>query len=355
MEDRYEILGKIAQGGLGSVYRARDLRMSRDVAIKRILINPQDAAATEEATRQLIKEAGALASLQHPNIVTVYDVEKDSDGPFVVMELLTGQTLEEIVSNGSMTWQDFHPLAMQSLEALIAAQELHLVHRDIKPGNIMICWLPSGKFQVKVVDFGLAKLSSKPSLQTIDQSDGVFGSIHFMGPEQFERIPIDQRVDLYAIGCVYYYALTGIYPFGGETAAEVMASHLQHDVTPIQEVREGIPLWACNWIMWLINRHPADRPASAAEALEVFIANDRAYQTPELSTGQAAPTTPSPEPRRPKLLIPGAPPEIIEPPKPAAHTKTASAPKELRPPATKSIPPLQAPMPPAPTEAPTPP
>ena len=90
MEDRYEILGKIAQGGLGSVYRARDLRMSRDVAIKRILINPQDAAATEEATRQLIKEAGALASLQHPNIVTVYDVDKDSDGPFVVMELLTG-------------------------------------------------------------------------------------------------------------------------------------------------------------------------------------------------------------------------------------------------------------------------
>jgi serine/threonine protein kinase len=340
MEDRYEIIGKIAQGGLGFVYKARDLRMSRDVAIKRILTNPDDSSVTDEATRQLIKEASALASLQHPNIVTVYDVGKDADGPFVVMELLTGQTLEETVSEGSMTWEDFRPLAMQSLEALIAAQELHIVHRDIKPGNIMINWLPSGKFQVKVVDFGLAKLSSKPSLQTIDQSDGVFGSIYFMGPEQFERIPIDQRLDIYAIGCVFYYALTGNYPFDGDTAVEVMASHLQHHVTPIQEVRAGIPLWACNWIMWLINRQPGDRPTSAREALEIFVDNDSAYYAPELSTGEPTPTAPTIESRRAKLFIPGAAPEVAEEPKPAVNTKTASAPKPLRPPGTKSVPPL---------------
>ncbi len=339
MEDRYEIIGKIAQGGLGSVYKARDLRMSRDVAIKRILTNPDDSSVTEEATRQLIKEASALASIQHPNIVTVYDVGKDADGPFVVMELLTGQTLEEIVSEGSMTWEDFRTLALQSLEALICAQELHIVHRDIKPGNIMINWLPSRKFQVKVVDFGLAKLSSKPSLQTIDQSDGVFGSIYFMGPEQFERIPIDQRVDIYAIGCVYYYALTGNYPFDGDTAVEVMASHLQHHVTPIQEVREGIPLWACNWIMWLINRQPGDRPASAREALEIFVDNDAAHYAPELSTG--APTPTAVEPKRPKLFIPGAAPEVIEEPKQTITKKTATTPKALRPPGTKSVPPMQ--------------
>jgi len=183
MDDRYEIRGKIAQGGLGSVYKAHDVRMSRDVAIKRILTNVGDSSITDEATRQLIKEASALASLQHPNIVTIYDVGKDAEGPFVVMEFLTGQTLEEIITHASFTWDDFRQLAMQSLEALIAAQELHIVHRDIKPGNIMLTWLPSGKFQVKVVDFGLAKLSTKPSLQTIDQTDGVFGSIYFMGPE----------------------------------------------------------------------------------------------------------------------------------------------------------------------------
>lgn len=335
MEDRYEIKGKIAQGGLGSVYKAHDVRMSRDVAIKRIITNIGDTSITDEATRQLIKEASALASLQHPNIVTIYDVGKDEEGPFVVMELLTGQTLEEIITKASFTWEDFRQLAMQSLEALIAAQELHIVHRDIKPGNIMLTWLPSGKFQVKVVDFGLAKLSTKPSLQTIDQSDGVFGSIYFMGPEQFERIPIDQRVDLYALGCVFYYALTGTYAFDGENAVEVMASHLQHHVVPIQEVRAGIPLWACNWIMWLINRQPADRPESAREALHVFMQNDSAYIYPEMSTGEPTPVAPTEQSKRPKLFIPGATPtpELVEEPKPGqSPKKTASVAKALTPP-----------------------
>jgi len=323
MDDRYEIRGKIAQGGLGSVYKAHDVRMSRDVAIKRILTNFGDTSITDEATRQLIKEASALASLQHPNIVTIYDVGKDAEGPFVVMEFLTGQTLEEIITHASFTWDDFRQLAMQSLEALIAAQELHIVHRDIKPGNIMLTWLPSGKFQVKVVDFGLAKLSTKPSLQTIDQSDGVFGSIYFMGPEQFERIPIDQRVDLYALGSVFYYALTGTYAFDGENAVEVMASHLQHHVVPIQEVRAGIPLWACNWIMWLINRQPSDRPSSAREALEVFMQNDSAYISPEMSTGEPPPIVPVETVKRPKLFIPGAAlePVVVEEPKPGYPPK----------------------------------
>ncbi|MCE2960813.1 MAG: protein kinase domain-containing protein [Akkermansiaceae bacterium] len=335
MDDRYEIRGKIAQGGLGSVYKAHDVRMSRDVAIKRILTNFGDTSITDEATRQLIKEASALASLQHPNIVTIYDVGKDAEGPFVVMEFLTGQTLEEIITHASFTWDDFRQLAMQSLEALIAAQELHIVHRDIKPGNIMLTWLPSGKFQVKVVDFGLAKLSTKPSLQTIDQSDGVFGSIYFMGPEQFERIPIDQRVDLYALGSVFYYALTGTYAFDGENAVEVMASHLQHHVVPIQEVRAGIPLWACNWIMWLINRQPSDRPSSAREALEVFMQNDSAYISPEMSTGEPTPIVPVETVKRPKLFIPGAAlePVVVEEPKPGyPPKKTASLPRPLSPP-----------------------
>lgn len=335
MEDRYEIKGKIAQGGLGSVYKAHDVRMSRDVAIKRIITNIGDTSMTDEATRQLIKEASALASLQHPNIVTIYDVGKDADGPFVVMELLSGQTLEEIITQASFTWEDFRQLAMQCLEALIAAQELHIVHRDIKPGNIMLTWLPSGKFQVKVVDFGLAKHSAKPSLQTIDQSDGVFGSIYFMGPEQFERIPIDQRVDLYAIGCVFYYALTGTYPFDGDSAVQVMASHLQHHVTPIQEVRAGIPIWACDWIMWLINRQPSDRPESAREALHVFMQNDSAWISPQLSTGEPTPVVKPETSRRPKLFIPGAAPEpeIVEQPNPnQPPKKTASASRPLSPP-----------------------
>ena len=331
MEDRYEVKGKIGQGGLGAVYKAHDVRMNREVAIKRIIANTEDDYLPKEATRQLIKEAGSLASLQHPNIVTIYDVGTDEDGPFVVMELLTGDTLEEIISNGSFTWQDFKHLAPQILEALIAAQELNLVHRDLKPSNIMLTWLPSGKFQVKIVDFGLAKLSAKPSLQTIDQSDGVFGSIYFMAPEQFERVPIDLKVDLYAIGCVFYYALTGTYPFDGDTAAEVMASHLQHHTTPLQEVRDGIPLWACDWIMWHINRQPSDRPEDARQALQYFVEND-AVSDPPLSTGTPAPAVE--QPKRPKLIVPGSAPapEVIKDPSPTAPVKTAAAPKPLAPP-----------------------
>jgi len=331
MEDRYEVKGKIGQGGLGAVYRARDVRMNREVAIKRIVSSKDDDSLSEEATRQLLKEASSLASLQHPNIVTIYDVGTDEDGPFVVMELLTGDTLEAIINNGSFTWQDFRQLAPQILEALIAAQELHIVHRDLKPSNIMLTWLPSGKFQVKIVDFGLAKLSSKPSLQTIDQSDGVFGSIYFMAPEQFERVPIDLRADLYAIGCVFYYALTGTYPFDGETAVEVMASHLQHHVTPLQDLRDGIPLWACDWIMWHINRLPSDRPEDSRQALKYFVEND-AVPDPLLSTGTPAPVIE--QPKRPKLIVPGSAPvpEVLQDPSLTQRLKTASLPKALAPP-----------------------
>lgn len=334
MEERYEIKGKVGQGGLGAVYRAYDIRMSREVAIKRIATDPSDDTVSDEATRQLIKEAGSLASLQHPNIVTIYDVGSDDDGPFVVMELLTGDTLEKLISDGSFTWVDFRELAMQTMEALIAAQELNLVHRDLKPGNIMVNWLPSGKFQVKIVDFGLAKLTAKPSLQTIDQSDGVFGSIYFMAPEQFERVPLDHKVDLYAIGCVFYYALTGTYPFDGEHAAEVMAAHLQHHVDPLQEVREGIPVWVCDWIMWHINRQPSDRPESARQSLQVFVENDTAQQNPPMSAGPPSEPSESETQKRPKLHIPGSipTPEVVKEPTPTQRMKTASLPKALEPP-----------------------
>ena len=335
MEDRYQINGKIGQGGIGSVYRARDKRMNRDVAIKRL--TTVEGPESDKETQKLLQEAGALASVQHPNIVTVYDVGVDDDGAFVVMELLSGETLEDIISHGSFIWEDFRRLAIQTIEALIAAQELHLLHRDLKPSNIMLSWLPSGKFQVKIVDFGLAKFSAKPSLQTIDQSDGVFGSIFFMAPEQFERIPLDCRVDIYAIGCVFYYALAGIYPFDGDNPAQVMGSHLQHHVTPLQEVRRGIPVWACDWIMWMVNRQPSDRPENAREALQVFYENDAGYSSPELSTGSK--NAAWQKPNKPKLLIPGSTPEpeIIEDKNPTQTVKTATEPRALIPPETSSF------------------
>jgi serine/threonine protein kinase len=337
MEDRYQIRGKIGQGGIGAVYRAFDSRMNREVAIKRILPEATDDLQ-EEATSQLLREAGSLASLQHPHIVTVYDVGTDDDGPYVVMELITGKTLDELVSRAPLTWADFRELAMQTQEALIAAQDHDIVHRDIKPGNVMLSWLPSGKFQVKIVDFGLAKFTPKPSLQTLDQNESVFGSIFFMAPEQFERGPLDARTDLYAMGCVYYHSLTGKYPFDGESGPQVMASHLHHQVVPLQVARPDLPRWVCDWVMWHINRYPAERPETARQALQIFLQNDTnpnpvpaPATEPVMSTG-----TPSPapeQPKRPRLIIPGAaaPPPPAAPPAPIEPIQIVPVPVAVTP------------------------
>ncbi len=318
MEDRYEIRGKIGQGGIGSVHRGFDHRMNREVAIKRILTSAEDETLEQEATKQLIQEAGALASLQHPHIVTIFDVGADEDGPYVVMELINGKTLDEIIEVAPMTFEDFRELAMQTQEALIAAQELDLIHSDLKPPNIMLSWLPSGKFQVKIVDFGLAVLAQSQSKEELESLEAVFGSIFFMPPEQFERSPLDSRSDLYSIGCVYYQALTGKYPFNGESGTEVMTAHLHHTVRPIRELRADIPIWLCEWVMWLINRYPEDRPESAREALSVFLQNDK-KPNPEMSQGGA-------QTMRPKLIIPGSIPSADGSPATAtSSTPTSSA------------------------------
>lgn len=283
-KERYEFRGKIGQGGVGSVYRAFDTQLNREVAIKRVLADGEHEGQ-EEATKNLLKEASALSSIQHPHIVTIYDVGTDEDGPYVVMELINGRTLDELVEENTLTWEDLREIIVQSQEALAAAQNLDLIHRDLKPSNLMISWLPSGKFQVKIVDFGLAKFSSSPSLQTIEHGDSVFGSIFFMAPEQFERTPLDQRTDMYALGCLYYYALTGMHPFDGESPAEVMVSHLQHHVTPLAELRPDIPQWATDWIMWHIERQMDQRPVNCREAMDQFFAMENQAQTTNESAG----------------------------------------------------------------------
>lgn len=299
-EDRYEIREKIGQGGVGAVYRAFDSHLNREVAIKRVLADG-GYENQEEATKAMLQEAASLCSVQHPNIVTVFDSGVDDDGPFVVMELLSGRTIDEMIERGTLTLHDFREVVLQTQEALIAAQDLDLVHRDIKPTNVMVTWLPSGRFQVKLVDFGLAKFSPKPSLQTIDHGDSVFGSIHFMAPEQFERTELDKRTDMYSIGCVYYFCLAGVYPFEGDTAPQVMAAHLNNSVVPIGALRPDLPEWLCDWVMWHLQRQMTDRPDDARESLSKFLMSD----TPNIPASAPDATV---QPTRPKLIIPGATP-----------------------------------------------
>ncbi|MCH2060543.1 MAG: protein kinase [Verrucomicrobiales bacterium] len=278
MSERYQIKEKIGQGGLGAVYRAVDSQLKREVALKRLL-PPEDSEASlmdSDAAEQLLKEATTLSALQHPNIVTVYDVGKDAQGAFVVMEFLKGETFDKTVERGALTEKDFRNVVLQTMEALSAAHHAGVVHRDLKPSNLMVNWLPSGKFQIKILDFGLAKFSRQPAAQTIDQGDAILGSIYFMAPEQFERAPLDARTDLYSIGALYHYCLTGKYPFDGESAPQVMAAHLQNRVTPLAKLRPDLPEWMSDWVMWLISLSPSDRPAGAQDALDRFQAGQPA-------------------------------------------------------------------------------
>jgi serine/threonine protein kinase len=268
MSERYEIKGEIGRGGLGIVYRAYDSRLGRDVAIKRI--RADSGEKLDELTTNLLSEAKALSALNHPHIVTVHDVGQDEEGAYVVMELLEGENLDTVIERAPLPVEDFREFAVQTIEGLVAAQSVGLVHRDLKPPNIMLVWLPSGKFQVKILDFGLAKFSRKPSTQTTGHADSILGSIYFMAPEQFERAPLDARTDLYAIGAIFYYTLAGRYPFDGDNAVEVMTAHLQHRLVPLQQLRPDVPDCICAWLERLMARNMEDRPADAREALDTW-------------------------------------------------------------------------------------
>ncbi len=265
IHDRYQIVSLIASGGLGHVYYGWDLQLHRAVAIKRLRA---DAAGGEARLEAAWTEARTLAAMQHPNIVTLYDFGVDAEGAFYVLEYVEGETLEAVAERAPLAVPAFLEVARQSLEAVRTAHQAGIIHRDLKPGNIMLKPGAAGRAEVKVLDFGLARFQETPRPQTVDQDKTITGSIHFVAPEQFEGGAVDARTDLYMLGNVFYYALTGRHAHGGRTIHEVIQSHLSGKFVPLRRLRPDVDPRLARWIERLMQRHPAARPASAAEALQ---------------------------------------------------------------------------------------
>jgi serine/threonine protein kinase len=288
--DRFEIRELIGSGGLGDVYRAHDHHLNRSVAVKRVRmqVNQNDRRLVEQTWR----EAMTTACLQHPNIVTIFDYGIDAQGAYVVMELIEGETLEDVLVRGPLQFEDFLRFAQQSLQAIVAAHALGLIHRDLKPGNFMIARTgDEAGFQVKILDFGLAKYLDTPQPQSIDHFNSLMGSVHYMAPEQFQRLPIDHRTDLYSLGCIFYEAVTGHPAFDGENVSELIEAHLKRVPHPMKQLRRDISPRLERWIAKLLEKDATRRPPNAAETLRTMPTLEQCGNDPKRTTGIFRKTT----------------------------------------------------------------
>lgn len=280
---RYQFKAMLGQGGAGEVLTAWDTQLKRTVAIKRL----HHAARPDEDIRNAWQEAMCLASIRHPNIVSVFDIGTDRDVPYMVMEFVQGETLEQTVRRGPLPVPVFCEIARQCLDGIAAAHHSGLVHRDLKPANIMLVRLPTGQYQVKILDFGIAQYLQGQREESSTPCGSVTGTVHWISPEQLEGGPVDARSDLYALGCVFYFALAGLPPFSGKTANEVLQAHLAGHATPLSTLRPEIPQTLSRWVGDLIARDPDARPLDAIAALDGLDAVAGVRQAP---TQRLAPT-----------------------------------------------------------------
>jgi len=256
---RYEIIEELGSGGMSIVYRARDKRLSRDVTIK---VMRAEHVENPEFINRFGTEARAIASLNHPNIVNVYDVGKENDINFIVMEYINGATLKDrIVKRAPFSDVIMLSVASQIAVALGHAHDAGIIHRDIKPQNILV--MQNG--MVKVADFGIAVSARAHSRRDDDRDDSTMGSVHYISPEQACNDPVDPRSDLYSLGIVMYEMMTGELPFDGETAEEIAAMHMEYALPDPRKKNPNINEGVWKIIKKLASKQPDRRYKDAAE------------------------------------------------------------------------------------------
>ncbi|WP_183600408.1 Stk1 family PASTA domain-containing Ser/Thr kinase [Paenibacillus phyllosphaerae] len=255
---RYEIITRVGGGGMALVYKAHDILLNRNVAVK---ILRQQYTHDEEFIRRFRREAQSAAALSHPNVVSIYDVGQEGETQYIVMEYIEGQNLNEVIlERAPLQADEAVHIALQICDALEHAHHNQIIHRDIKPHNILI-----GKNgRVKVTDFGIARAVTS---STITQTGSVLGSVHYFSPEHAKGVSTGEKSDLYSLGIVLYQMLTGQLPFLGESPISVALKHLQETFEEPRKVNPYIPQSVENIILKAMRKNPGDRYSSATEML----------------------------------------------------------------------------------------
>jgi eukaryotic-like serine/threonine-protein kinase len=290
---KYEIVAKIGQGGMGEVYRAHDPILGRDVAIKTMLSEP--GVEQEELRKRFIREAQSAARLNHPNIVTVHDFGEDQGRMYIAMELLEGADLKEVIFGPQLSVEAQLNLMDQVCDGLAFAHSKDVIHRDLKPANIHV----SPTRQVKIMDFGLARVSSS----NVTRAGMILGTPNYMAPEQVKAEKVTARSDVFALGAVFYELLSGRKSFDAESLAGVLYQVMQSQPEPLEQVRPEAPRALCEVVRRAMEKEPSRRYADAAELREA-LRQARRSMGPVTMAGVSGPLVASDSPAHPGKIAP---------------------------------------------------
>ncbi|PWB67829.1 MAG: hypothetical protein C3F15_17410 [Holophagae bacterium] len=290
----YEIVAPLGAGGMGEVYRARDTRLGREVAVKLLRA---EVAGDAERVKRFEQEARAVAALSHPNILALHDVGSHEGRPYLVTELLEGQTLAERIASGGLTVAKAVELATQIANGLAAAHERGIVHRDLKPGNVFV----TRDGVVKILDFGLARLTqaeggasdwrAAPTETGLTGAGSILGTVGYMAPEQVRGLPADHRSDIFALGCVLYEMVSGQRAFQRDSAVETMSAILKEEPPELTAVAPKIPAGLARVVKHCLEKQPAERFQSARDlAFNLQALSTTSGESPSaLDAGRIAP------------------------------------------------------------------
>lgn len=307
---RYEIEREVGRGAMGRVFQARDTRLSRTVALKML---PAEVTDNSELLRRLAQEARAASAVNHPGIATVFDFEECGEESFIVYEFVQGETLRQRTAHQRLTPDEATELGIQMADALAAAHERGVIHRDLKPDNVIVMpgMQPPGR--VKILDFGLAKfhapfqrsdgstLAAEAAAGTLTAPGLIVGTVLYMAPEQLAGEVVDHRADLYALGLVLYESLAGANPFAGSSPASTIANILTREAPPLAEWSAAVPLELDRIIRKCLRKKREERYSSARELL-ADLANLRNSRPTAADSATARPPTLAAVPDTPLLV-----------------------------------------------------